>query len=148
MADLLRLAGWIGLECRIGRLSLRRISMGYTWEDAKHLDFSDIIDPDAPRLAPLHPGRFLLEEFLKPLGMTQYRLAKSLGVPQRRISEVINGQRAVTVDTALRLEKFFGMRAQFWLNLQTAYDLEIAERSVGETLNAITPYARPALAAE
>ena len=122
--------------------------MGYTWEDAKHLDFSDIIDPDAPRLEPLHPGRFLLEEFLEPLGMTQYRLAKNLGVPQRRISEIINGQRAVTVDTALRLEKFFGMRAQFWLNLQTGYDLEIAERSLGSALDAIKPHPRPALVAE
>jgi addiction module HigA family antidote len=122
--------------------------MGYTWEDAKHLDFSNIIDPDAPRLAPLHPGRFLLEEFLEPLGMTQYRLAKSIGVSQRRIGEIMSGKRAITADTALRLEKFFGMRAQFWLNLQTAYDLEIAERTLAPILDAITPYPRPALAAE
>ncbi len=122
--------------------------MTYTWEDAKHLDFSDIADPAAPKLDPLHPGRFLLEEFLGPLSLTQYRLAKSLGVSQRRIGEIVSGQRAITADTALRLEKFFGMRAQFWMNLQTAYDLEIAERSLDITLSAITPHPRPALAAE
>jgi antitoxin HigA-1 len=122
--------------------------MPYSWEDAKHLDFSDIVDPEAPKLDPLHPGRFLLEEFLEPLEMTQYRLAKSIGVSQRRIGEIISGQRAITADTALRLEKFFGMRAQFWMNLQTAYDLEIAERSLGTTLETITPHPRPALAAE
>lgn len=122
--------------------------MAYTLEDAKHLDFSDVIDPGTPIDPPIHPGRILRNEFMQPLEMTQYRLAKSIGVSQRRISEIINGQRAVTADTALRLEKFFGMRAQFWLNLQTAYDLEIAGRSMGETLEAITPYPRPALAAE
>jgi len=77
------------------------------------------------RLAPVHPGEILLEEFLKPLALTQYRLAKGLSVPARRINEIVHGTRAVTADTALRLGRFFGMSERFWLNLQTAYDLEI-----------------------
>jgi addiction module HigA family antidote len=76
-------------------------------------------------LAPVHPGEILLEEFLKPLALTQYRLAKGLSVPARRINEIVHGTRAVTADTALRLGRFFGMSERFWLNLQTAYDLEI-----------------------
>ncbi len=77
------------------------------------------------RLAPVHPGEILLEEFLKPLALTQYRLAKGLSVPARRINEIVHGTRAVTADTALRLARFFGMSERFWLNLQTAYDLEV-----------------------
>jgi len=77
------------------------------------------------RLAPVHPGEILLEEFLKPLGLTQYRLAKGLSVPARRINEIVHGTRAVTADTALRLARYFGMSERFWLNLQTAFDLEI-----------------------
>jgi addiction module HigA family antidote len=122
--------------------------MAYTLEDAKHLDFSDIVEPGTPIDPPIHPGRILRSEFMQPLEMTQYRLAKSIGVSQRRIGEIMSGKRAITADTALRLEKFFGMRAQFWLNLQTAYDLEIAERTLAPILDAITPYPRPALAAE
>lgn len=76
------------------------------------------------RLAPVHPGEILLEDFLKPLGLTQYRLAKSLTVPARRINEIVHGERAITADTALRLGRFFGVSEQFWLNLQTHYDLE------------------------
>jgi addiction module HigA family antidote len=72
---------------------------------------------------PTHPGEMLLEEFLKPLGITQTELAKSLGVSYPRINELINGKRGVTPDTALRLERLFGMEAQFWLNLQLAWDL-------------------------
>jgi len=77
------------------------------------------------RLPPVHPGEVLLEEFLKPLGLTQYRLAKGLSVPPRRINEIVHGARAVTADTALRLARFFGTTERFWLNLQTAYDLEV-----------------------
>jgi addiction module HigA family antidote len=76
---------------------------------------------------PVHPGEILLEEFLKPMGITQYRLAKSISVPQRRISEIVQGKRAISADTALRLGRFFGMEAQFWLNLQSRYDLLQAE---------------------
>ncbi len=78
-------------------------------------------------MAPVHPGEILLEDFLKPLGITQYRLAKSIGVPQRRIGEIVAGKRGITADTALRLARFFGTDAQSWMNLQTLYDLEIAE---------------------
>jgi antitoxin HigA-1 len=76
------------------------------------------------RLPPVHPGEVLLEEFLRPLGLTQYRLAKGLSVPPRRINEIVHGTRAITADTALRLARFFGTSERFWLNLQTAYDLE------------------------
>jgi addiction module HigA family antidote len=77
------------------------------------------------RLAPVHPGEVLLEEFLLPLELTQYRLAKGLSVPPRRINEIVHGTRAITADTALRLARFFGTSERFWLNLQTAYDLEL-----------------------
>jgi antitoxin HigA-1 len=77
------------------------------------------------RLTPVHPGEVLLEEFLLPLGLTQYRLAKGLSVPPRRINEIVHGTRAITADTALRLARFFGTSERFWLNLQTTYDLEL-----------------------
>jgi addiction module HigA family antidote len=75
-------------------------------------------------MPPVHPGEILLEDFLKPMGITQYRLAKSLGVSQRRVGEIITGKRAITADTALRLARFFGTDAQSWMNLQTHYELE------------------------
>jgi addiction module HigA family antidote len=81
--------------------------------------------PTRKRLPPVHPGEILLEEFLHPLGLTQYRLAKSLKVPARRINEIVHGDRAVSADTALRLARFFGTSDRFWLNLQTAYDLDV-----------------------
>ncbi len=77
------------------------------------------------RLPPVHPGEVLNEDFLGPLGLTQYRLAKGLSVPPRRINEIVHGKRAITADTALRLARFFGTSERFWLNLQTGYDLEI-----------------------
>jgi addiction module HigA family antidote len=81
-------------------------------------------------MPPVHPGEILLEDFLKPMNITQYRLAKSIGVPQRRIGEIVSGKRAITADTALRLARFFGTDAQSWMNLQTHYDLTIAEESL------------------
>ena len=78
-------------------------------------------------LPPIHPGKILLEEFLQPLGISQYRLAKDIKVPARRINEIVHGKRAITADTALRLGKFFNMSPQFWMNLQARYDLEKAE---------------------
>jgi antitoxin HigA-1 len=77
------------------------------------------------RLPPVHPGEVLREDFLDPLGLTQYRLAKGLSVPPRRIHEIVHGKRAISADTALRLARFFGTSERFWLNLQTGYDLEI-----------------------
>lgn len=77
-----------------------------------------------PKLPPIHPGEILLEEFLDPMGISQYRLAKEISVPARRINEIIHGKRGISPDTALRLSRFFGMSERFWLNLQNRYDLE------------------------
>jgi addiction module HigA family antidote len=77
------------------------------------------------RMPPVHPGEILLEEFLKPLGLSQYRLAKGLSVPARRINEIVHGARSIRADTALRLARFFGTSERFWLNLQATYDLEV-----------------------
>jgi addiction module HigA family antidote len=86
------------------------------------------------RLAPIHPGEVLLTEFLEPLEMTQYRLAKSLSVPARRINEIVHGTRAISADTALRLGRFFGTSEFFWLNLQAAYDLDVERDRLGTRL--------------
>src|SRR5271168_3387124 len=89
-----------------------------------------------------HPGQILLEEFLKPLGITQYRLAKEIGVPQRRIGEVVAGKRAVTADTGLRLSRFFAVSDGFWIGLQTDYDAARAKDSLGKALGTIKPWPR------
>ena len=81
------------------------------------------------KIGAIHPGEILAEEFLLPLGVTQYRLAKEIGVPARRINEIVHGTRAVTADTALRLAQAFGVSAQFWMNLQSKYDLETQRSS-------------------
>ena len=85
-------------------------------------------------MKPIHPGRILLDDFLEPLGLSQYRLAKSISVPPRRINEIVHGKRAVTADTALRLSRFFGTSDRFWLNLQTRFDLEVEKDRLGELL--------------
>jgi addiction module HigA family antidote len=85
-------------------------------------------------LPPVHPGEILLEDFMKPLGISQYRLAKDIGVPALRISQIIHGKRAITADTALRLGRYFGTDAQSWLNLQTQYDLEVAREALADRL--------------
>jgi antitoxin HigA-1 len=86
------------------------------------------------RLHPVHPGEVLLEEFLKPMGISQNHLAIKIGVPARRINEIVLGKRRITADTALRLAKYFGTTAKFWLGLQTDYDLDIAADELGERL--------------
>lgn len=86
------------------------------------------------------PGEILLEEFLKPMGITQYRLAKEIGVPQRRIGEIVAGKRSITTDTGLRLSRFFGLSDGFWERLQIDYDLSIARQEMTETLQKIKPY--------
>jgi antitoxin HigA-1 len=86
------------------------------------------------KIPPIHPGEILMEEFLKPLGISQYRLAKGINVPARRINEIVHCTRAISADTALRLGKFFGNSAQFWLNLQIRYDLEVEEDALVEEL--------------
>ncbi len=88
----------------------------------------------ARKLAPVHPGEVLQEEFLKPLGISQYRLAKDISVPPRRINEIVQGKRAITADTALRLARYFGTSDRFWLNLQTRYDLEVERDRLGARL--------------
>lgn len=86
------------------------------------------------KLPPIHPGEVLLEEFLTPLGISQYRLAKDTSVPARRINEIVHGQRAISVDTALRLARYFGTSERFWLNLQSHYDLELEKDRLGPRL--------------
>jgi len=87
------------------------------------------------RRAPIHPGEILLEEILKPMEISQYRLAKEISVPPRRINEIVHGKRAISADTALRLSRFFHMSERFWLNLQTRYDLEVAKERLAGRLD-------------
>lgn len=82
------------------------------------------------RLAPVHPGDVLLHDFIDAMGLSRYRVAKSIGVPQRRIDEICAGKRAMTADTALRLGRYFEVEPQFWMNLQSQFDLEVAERAM------------------
>ena len=85
-------------------------------------------------LEPIHPGEILLEEFLKPMGVSQYRLAKDISVDARRINAIVHGERAITPDTALRLARFFGMSERFWMNLQARYDLEVEKDRLADRL--------------
>lgn len=86
------------------------------------------------KMKPIHPGEVLLEEFLKPMEISQYRLAKDISVSARRINEIVHGTRAITADTALRLGRYFGTAAQFWLNLQNHFDLEVQKDKIGDRL--------------
>jgi antitoxin HigA-1 len=85
-------------------------------------------------IPPIHPGEILLEEYLKPMNISQYRLAKDIHVDPRRINEIIHGQRSITADTALRLARYFGTSERFWLNLQSRYDLELQKLELGDRL--------------
>ena len=85
-------------------------------------------------LSPVHPGEILLEEFLKPLALSQYRVAKDTNVPPRRINEVVHGKRSISADTALRLARYFGTSERFWMNLQSRYDLEVEKDKLGDRL--------------
>ena len=86
-------------------------------------------------LSPIHPGEVLLEDFMKPLGLTQYRLAHDIGVTPIRISQIVNGQRAISVNTAMRLARYFGTSAEVWLRLQVRYDLEVAQSTLSDRIN-------------
>lgn len=88
---------------------------------------------------PIHPGEVLMEDFIEGFGITQNKLAVSIGVPPRRINEIVHGKRGITADTALRLGRYFGVEPQFWLNLQTRYELEVAEDLSGERIAEIKP---------
>jgi addiction module HigA family antidote len=93
------------------------------------------------KIPPIHPGEILLEEYLKPLGLSQYRLAKDITVPARRVNEIVHGKRAITADTALRFARFFSTSDRFWLNLQTRYDLEVVkERLKGRLEREVSKY--------
>ena len=86
------------------------------------------------KMAPIHPGEILLEDFLKPMGISQYRLSKDISVPPRRINEIVLGKRSISADTALRLSKYFGTSERFWLNIQARYDLEVEKDKLGKRL--------------
>jgi addiction module HigA family antidote len=95
------------------------------------------------KMAPVHPGEILLEDFMKPLGLTQYRLAKEMNVYPRKVNEIVQGKRAITADTALRLARFFGTSPEVWMNLQAHYDLEIARDDLDERVEReVVPFAR------
>ncbi len=90
-------------------------------------------------MPPIHPGEVLMVEYLEPLGVTQHRLAVAIGVPPRRINEIVHGKRRITADTALRMARFFGTSERFWMNLQGRYDLEVERDRLVDTLEEITP---------
>lgn len=110
------------------------------------VDFSDVASGEALPLA--HPGEILNEDFLKPLGISQYRLATAIGVPPRRINEIVKGQRGITADTAVRLAAFFETDAQSWINLQAYYDAEQAKTLLADVLAKIKPYREAEKASE
>ncbi|MBP7964672.1 MAG: HigA family addiction module antidote protein [Caldilineaceae bacterium] len=93
------------------------------------------------KMPPVHPGEILLEDFMKPLGITQYRLAKEMNIYPRRVNEIVHGKRAITANTALRLARFFGTSAEVWMNLQAYYDLEVArDEDEAQILNEVSPF--------
>jgi len=93
----------------------------------------------AATMPPIHPGEVLMEEYLEPLGVTQHRLAVAIGVPPRRINEIVHGKRRITADTALRMARYFGTSERFWMNLQGRYDLEVERDRLIDELEEITP---------
>lgn len=104
--------------------------------EAGRVDFRDEVDPDAPPLPPLHPGAFLRIEFMEPLGLSINALARDLDVPPARIGEIVNGKRGVTADTALRLERYFGISARMWMGLQQDFELRNARRDLSARIEA------------
>ena len=112
-------------------------------ESLRKTDFRSVAT--GKRLAPVHPGEVLLKDFIEPMELTRYKVAKAIGVQQRRIDEICAGERGVTAATALRLARLFGMEAQTWMNLQAQYDLEIAERELSKQIEKeVTPLAQAA----
>jgi antitoxin HigA-1 len=110
--------------------------------DLQRTDFSDIEDPETPRVGPIHPGEILRLDWLEPMGITPYRAATDMGVPPNRLSTILAGNRSITADTAMRLSRYFGNSAEFWLGLQLAYDLEAEQLAHGEEIaRAVKPRA-------
>jgi addiction module HigA family antidote len=104
-------------------------------DELEQMDYSDV--SDGTKLAPVHPGEVLLHDFMEPLGVTQHRLAVTIGVPPRRINEIVHHKRGITADTALRLARFFGTTPDFWTSLQASYDTERVRPYILEVLDAI-----------
>lgn len=102
--------------------------------EAGRIDLSDVREPRSKRLAPIHPGEILRDEFLAPLELSAYRLAKDTGMPITRVTAILAGDRAITADTALRLSRFFGTTPEFWLRLQERYDLDLTRAALGNRL--------------
>jgi len=102
--------------------------------DSGAVDLSDVVDASVPSIGPTSPGVLLREEWLEPLGITAYRLARDIGVPPNRVTAILAGQRGITADTALRLARYFGTDAQSWMNLQARYDLAMEQRAHGEEI--------------
>lgn len=94
---------------------------------------------ESGRIAPIHPGEILLEDFIEAFGITQNRLAVAIDVPPRRINEIVHGKRGITADTAIRLARYFGTSAEFWMNLQSHYELRVERRALGQKVASITP---------
>ena len=110
--------------------------------DRRAVDFAGVTS--GRRLPPVHPGQFLRDDFLEPLGLTVYALARALSVPRPRLNEVVRGRRSVSMDTAMRLARYFGTSPEFWINLQVRYDLDIAERALRRTIDRqVAPRAAP-----
>lgn len=109
--------------------------------ELSQLDFTDVTDITAPRQKPIHPGEILLEDFMKPLTLSASGLAIALGVPAPRINDIVRERRAITPGTALRLARYFGTSPEFWMGLQTSYDLKIAATTEAVSLERITPIA-------
>ncbi len=101
--------------------------------DRRRVDLSDVVS--GQRLHPVHPGTILRDEFLEPMELSVYRLARDIKVSRPRLNEIVHGRRAVTVDSALRLARYFGTTPEFWINLQARYDLDVAERTVRHVIN-------------
>ncbi len=112
------------------QMSIRREDL-----DLGRVDLSDVIDVRRTAMKPVHPGKILKEEFLDPLGVSAYRLAKDINVPINRVAAIVSGRRAVTADTALRFARYFGTDAQSWINLQACYELAAARRATGKRID-------------
>ena len=113
------------------------MAINRTLREADRIDLSAVTS--GRRLAPIHPGKILRDEFLEPLGLTAYRLAKDIHVPANRVTAILSKRRAVSADTALRLGRYFGTTPEFWLGLQEAHDLDVARREIKKELPAIKP---------